>query len=85
MHSALKEGVKLVVEDLLRKSALQALQLREALVVRDNLLRVQRQHAQARCEVGFVRFRLASCQAPHTTRNQHAERCGAVQHEGQRR
>ena len=41
-----KEGVEVVVENLLRKRSLQALQLGDTLVVRDDLIRVQRQRAQ---------------------------------------
>ena len=51
---ALEEGVEAVVEDLLRERALQALQLGDALVVRDDLVRVQRQRAQTRREVGVL-------------------------------
>ena len=48
VHSALSRKVEVVVEDLLGERALQALQLGDALVVRDDLVRVQRQHAQTR-------------------------------------
>jgi hypothetical protein len=58
---AQKEGVEVVVENLLRKRSLQALQLGDALVVRDDLIRVQRQRAQARREVRVFGFRLTRC------------------------
>ena len=39
---ALEEGVEVVVEKLLRERSLQALELGDALVVRDDLCRMQR-------------------------------------------